>query len=227
MLLQSLSCYFFCLLAQSFSYHHSHFPHASFSNTKIPLSNPNLSSDKYSELHCFHANLKYFQIVSFLSSLLPNILLNNVVAKIQNLAWNTGSSLSRPRGRQKLCCGPWCLLWGTSVYLGRAHRPLRLQTACNRIEYEVLAQKGVWVLPVILHIEVLSLPGINSPQALKKILSLSEEGSLERHRRPAEDTISNTSSQLSSPPTSPQSSPRKGDWVTYVLLLGDLFFQPW
>lgn len=52
--------------------------------------------------------------------------------------------------------------------------------------------------------------GINSPQALKKILSLSEEGSLERHRRPAEDTISNTSSQLSSPPTSPQSSPRKG-----------------
>ena len=110
MLLQSLSCYFFCLLAQSFSYHHSHFPHASFSNTKIPLSNPNLSSDKYSELHCFHANLKYFQIVSFLSSLLPNILLNNVVAKIQNLARNTGSSLSRPRGRQKLCCGPWCLL---------------------------------------------------------------------------------------------------------------------
>ncbi|KAB1281950.1 Rap guanine nucleotide exchange factor 2 [Camelus dromedarius] len=52
--------------------------------------------------------------------------------------------------------------------------------------------------------------GINSPQALKKILSLSEEGSLERHRKPAEDTISNASSQLSSPPTSPQSSPRKG-----------------
>ncbi|KAM6221412.1 rap guanine nucleotide exchange factor 2 isoform 3-T3 [Rhynchocyon petersi] len=52
--------------------------------------------------------------------------------------------------------------------------------------------------------------GINSPQALKKILSLSEEGSLERHRKQAEDTISNASSQLSSPPTSPQSSPRKG-----------------
>lgn len=52
--------------------------------------------------------------------------------------------------------------------------------------------------------------GINSPQALKKILSLSEEGSLERHKKPAEDTISNASSQLSSPPTSPQSSPRKG-----------------
>ncbi|KAF5923455.1 hypothetical protein HPG69_006626 [Diceros bicornis minor] len=51
---------------------------------------------------------------------------------------------------------------------------------------------------------------INSPQALKKILSLSEEGSLERHKKQAEDTISNTSSQLSSPPTSPQSSPRKG-----------------
>uniref|UniRef100_A0A8I5MZP5 Rap guanine nucleotide exchange factor 2 n=1 Tax=Papio anubis TaxID=9555 RepID=A0A8I5MZP5_PAPAN len=52
--------------------------------------------------------------------------------------------------------------------------------------------------------------GINSPQALKKILSLSEEGSLERHKKQAEDTISNASSQLSSPPTSPQSSPRKG-----------------
>ncbi|XP_073897817.1 rap guanine nucleotide exchange factor 2 isoform X3 [Castor canadensis] len=52
--------------------------------------------------------------------------------------------------------------------------------------------------------------GINSPQALKKILSLSEEGSLERHKKTAEDTISNASSQLSSPPTSPQSSPRKG-----------------
>ncbi|KAM4807769.1 rap guanine nucleotide exchange factor 2 isoform 3-T3 [Rhinophrynus dorsalis] len=52
--------------------------------------------------------------------------------------------------------------------------------------------------------------GINSPQALKKILSLSEEGSLERHKKAVEDTISNASSQLSSPPTSPQSSPRKG-----------------
>ncbi|XP_019657781.1 rap guanine nucleotide exchange factor 2 isoform X4 [Ailuropoda melanoleuca] len=52
--------------------------------------------------------------------------------------------------------------------------------------------------------------GMNSPQALKKILSLSEEGSLERHKKQAEDTISNASSQLSSPPTSPQSSPRKG-----------------
>lgn len=33
---------------------------------------------------------------------------------------------------------------------------------------------------------------------------------MERHRKQAEDTISNASSQLSSPPTSPQSSPRKG-----------------
>ncbi|XP_040188402.1 rap guanine nucleotide exchange factor 2 isoform X5 [Rana temporaria] len=37
-----------------------------------------------------------------------------------------------------------------------------------------------------------------------------EEGSLERHKKAAEDTISNASSHLSSPPTSPQSSPRKG-----------------
>uniref|UniRef100_A0A665V9L2 Rap guanine nucleotide exchange factor 2 n=1 Tax=Echeneis naucrates TaxID=173247 RepID=A0A665V9L2_ECHNA len=45
--------------------------------------------------------------------------------------------------------------------------------------------------------------------SLKKILSLSEEGS-DRHRRQPEDTVSNASSQLSSPPTSPQSSPKKG-----------------
>ncbi|XP_010211452.1 PREDICTED: rap guanine nucleotide exchange factor 2-like, partial [Tinamus guttatus] len=51
---------------------------------------------------------------------------------------------------------------------------------------------------------------INSPQALKKILSLSEEGSLDRHKKQSDDTISSASSQLSSPPTSPQSSPRKG-----------------
>lgn len=51
--------------------------------------------------------------------------------------------------------------------------------------------------------------GTSSPQSLKKILSLSEEGN-ERHRRQAEDTVSNASSQLSSPPTSPQSSPKKG-----------------
>ncbi|XP_074849217.1 rap guanine nucleotide exchange factor 2 isoform X7 [Carettochelys insculpta] len=52
--------------------------------------------------------------------------------------------------------------------------------------------------------------GINSPQALKKILSLSEEGSLDHHKKQTEDTLSNASSQLSSPPTSPQTSPRKG-----------------
>lgn len=51
--------------------------------------------------------------------------------------------------------------------------------------------------------------GTSSPQSLKKILSLSEEGN-ERHRRQLEDTVSNASSQLSSPPTSPQSSPKKG-----------------
>ncbi|MBZ3891813.1 Rap guanine nucleotide exchange factor 2 [Sciurus carolinensis] len=51
--------------------------------------------------------------------------------------------------------------------------------------------------------------GINSPQDLKKILSLSKEGSLEYPKKPADDTISKASPQLSSPPTSPQSSPRK------------------
>ncbi|XP_045686792.1 rap guanine nucleotide exchange factor 2 isoform X4 [Phyllostomus hastatus] len=79
------------------------------------------------------------------------------------------------------------------------------------------ASQGLQVPAVSLYpsrkkVPVKDLPpfGINSPQALKKILSLSEEGSLERHKKQAEDTISNASSQLSSPPTSPQSSPRKG-----------------
>lgn len=76
MLFQSLSCYFLLPLGSVLPCHHFHFLHTSFSNTKIPLSNPNLSSD-HSELHRFHPNLKYFQIVSFFSSLLPNILLNN------------------------------------------------------------------------------------------------------------------------------------------------------
>ncbi|KAM8763851.1 rap guanine nucleotide exchange factor 2 isoform 4-T4 [Rhynchonycteris naso] len=62
--------------------------------------------------------------------------------------------------------------------------------------------------------------GINSPQALKKILSLSEEGSLEHHKKQADDTISNASSQLSSPPTSPQSSPRKGGSGTQLRSFG-------
>lgn len=63
-------------------------------------------------------------------------------------------------------------------------------------------------LMLILLISYMST-GTSSPQSLKKILSLSEEGN-ERHRRQLEDTMSNASSQLSSPPTSPQSSPKKG-----------------
>ncbi|XP_043917992.1 rap guanine nucleotide exchange factor 2 isoform X3 [Protopterus annectens] len=73
------------------------------------------------------------------------------------------------------------------------------------------------VPPVSLHpsrrrVPAKDLPpfGTSSPQALKKILSLSEEANLDRHKKQAEDTISNASSQLSSPPTSPPSSPRKG-----------------
>ncbi|KAM4707516.1 rap guanine nucleotide exchange factor 2 isoform 9-T9 [Discoglossus pictus] len=77
---------------------------------------------------------------------------------------------------------------------------------------QALQVPAVSLYPSRKKVPVKDLPpfGINSPQALKKILSLSEEGSLERHKRQAEDTISNASSQLSSPPTSPQSSPRKG-----------------
>ncbi|XP_069487456.1 rap guanine nucleotide exchange factor 2 isoform X11 [Ambystoma mexicanum] len=77
---------------------------------------------------------------------------------------------------------------------------------------QALQVPAVSLYPSRKKVPVKDLPpfGINSPQALKKILSLSEEGSLERHKKQAEDTISNTSSQLSSPPTSPHSSPRKG-----------------
>ncbi|XP_053316142.1 rap guanine nucleotide exchange factor 2 isoform X7 [Spea bombifrons] len=77
---------------------------------------------------------------------------------------------------------------------------------------QALQVPAVSLYPSRKKVPVKDLPpfGINSPQALKKILSLSEEGSLERHRKPADDSISNASSQLSSPPTSPQSSPRKG-----------------
>ncbi|XP_040188445.1 rap guanine nucleotide exchange factor 2 isoform X10 [Rana temporaria] len=77
---------------------------------------------------------------------------------------------------------------------------------------QALLVPAVALYPSRKKVPVKDLPpfGINSPQALKKILSLSEEGSLERHKKAAEDTISNASSHLSSPPTSPQSSPRKG-----------------
>ncbi|XP_075716400.1 rap guanine nucleotide exchange factor 2 isoform X1 [Rhinoderma darwinii] len=77
---------------------------------------------------------------------------------------------------------------------------------------QALQVPSVSLYPSRKKVPVKDLPpfGINSPQALKKILSLSEEGSLERHKKGADDTLSNASSQLSSPPTSPQSSPRKG-----------------
>ncbi|XP_050801456.1 rap guanine nucleotide exchange factor 2 [Gopherus flavomarginatus] len=77
---------------------------------------------------------------------------------------------------------------------------------------QALQVPAVSLYPSRKKVPVKDLPpfGINSPQALKKILSLSEEGSLDRHKKQAEDTISNASSQLSSPPTSPHTSPRKG-----------------
>ncbi|KAK7811534.1 hypothetical protein U0070_006096 [Myodes glareolus] len=58
----------------------------------------------------------------------------------------------------------------------------------------------------------LQVPAVSLYPSRKKVpvKDLPPFGSLERHRKQAEDTISNASSQLSSPPTSPQSSPRKG-----------------
>lgn len=77
---------------------------------------------------------------------------------------------------------------------------------------QALQVPAVSLYPSRKKVPVKDLPpfGINSPQALKKILSLSEEGSLDRHKKQSEDTVSSASSHLSSPPTSPQSSPRKG-----------------
>ncbi|XP_039606252.1 rap guanine nucleotide exchange factor 2 isoform X1 [Polypterus senegalus] len=76
---------------------------------------------------------------------------------------------------------------------------------------QALQVPAVSLYPSRKKVPVKDLPpfGTSSPQALKKLLSLSEEAS-ERLRKPPEDAISNASSQLSSPPTSPQSSPRKG-----------------
>ncbi|XP_067848699.1 rap guanine nucleotide exchange factor 2 isoform X3 [Heptranchias perlo] len=77
---------------------------------------------------------------------------------------------------------------------------------------QALQVPAVSLYPSRKKVQVKDLPpfGTHSPQALKKILSLSEEANLDRNKKQAEDTISNTSSQLSSPPTSPQTSPRKG-----------------
>ncbi|GCC34065.1 hypothetical protein chiPu_0012538 [Chiloscyllium punctatum] len=76
---------------------------------------------------------------------------------------------------------------------------------------QALQVPAVSLYPSRKKVQVKDLPpfGTHSPQALKKILSLSEEANLDRNKKQAEDTLSNTSSQLSSPPTSPQTSPRK------------------
>ncbi|XP_038610855.1 rap guanine nucleotide exchange factor 2 isoform X3 [Tachyglossus aculeatus] len=100
----------------------------------------------------------------------------------------------------------------TSPVAPRAGTQQKAQQQQQHKVNQGLQVPAVSVYPSRKKVPVKDLPpfGINSPQALKKILSLSEEGSLERHKKQAEDTISNASSQLSSPPTSPQSSPRKG-----------------
>uniref|UniRef100_A0A669DVK3 Rap guanine nucleotide exchange factor 2 n=1 Tax=Oreochromis niloticus TaxID=8128 RepID=A0A669DVK3_ORENI len=89
----------------------------------------------------------------------------------------------------------------------------QMQRKKNNPRQCCLASQHPWELAVFLMLILLIFlqmsTGTSSPQSLKKILALSEEGS-ERHRRQPEDTMSNASSQLSSPPTSPQSSPKKG-----------------
>ncbi|XP_056455891.1 rap guanine nucleotide exchange factor 2 isoform X3 [Gadus chalcogrammus] len=96
----------------------------------------------------------------------------------------------------------------TSPVVARAASQQRGQLARGGPGLQVPA---VALYPSRKKVPVKDLPpfGTSSPHSLKKILSLSEEGT-DRQRRPQEDTVSNTSSQLSSPPTSPQSSPKKG-----------------
>ncbi|XP_058887344.1 rap guanine nucleotide exchange factor 2 isoform X4 [Acipenser ruthenus] len=76
---------------------------------------------------------------------------------------------------------------------------------------QALQVPAVSLYPSRKKVPVKDLPpfGTSSPQALKKILALSEEAG-DRHKKQPEDTISNASSHLPSPPASPQGSPRKG-----------------
>ncbi|KFV00186.1 Rap guanine nucleotide exchange factor 2, partial [Pterocles gutturalis] len=100
----------------------------------------------------------------------------------------------------------------TSPVAPRAGIQQKVQQQQQHKVNQALQVPAVSLYPSRKKVPVKDLPpfGINSPQALKKILSLSEEGSLDRHKKQSEDTVSSASSQLSSPPTSPQSSPRKG-----------------
>ncbi|XP_073778341.1 rap guanine nucleotide exchange factor 2 isoform X4 [Danio rerio] len=95
----------------------------------------------------------------------------------------------------------------TSPVVSRAatHQRQQLQKANQALQVPAVA-----LYPSRKKVPVKDLPpfGTSSPQSLKKILSLSEEAG-DRHRKQAEDSVSNNSSQLSSPPTSPHSSPKK------------------
>ncbi|KAM9026556.1 rap guanine nucleotide exchange factor 2 isoform 12-T12 [Guaruba guarouba] len=99
----------------------------------------------------------------------------------------------------------------TSPVAPRAGIQQKVQQQQQHKVNQALQVPAVSLYPSRKKVPVKDLPpfGINSPQALKKILSLSEEGSLDRHKKQSEDAVSSASSQLSSPPTSPQSSPRK------------------
>ncbi|KAL7886209.1 hypothetical protein AOLI_G00065040 [Acnodon oligacanthus] len=87
-----------------------------------------------------------------------------------------------------------------------AHQRQQLQKPNQALQVPAVA-----LYPSRKKVPVKDLPpfGTSSPQSLKKILSLSEEAG-DRHRKQADDAVSNASSQLSSPPTSPHSSPKKG-----------------
>ncbi|KAK1175036.1 rap guanine nucleotide exchange factor 2-like isoform X3 [Acipenser oxyrinchus oxyrinchus] len=95
----------------------------------------------------------------------------------------------------------------TSPVVPRAASQQKQQQQHQQKGSQALQVPAVSLYPSRKKVPVKDLPpfGTSSPQALKKILALSEEAG-DRHKKQAEDTISNASS----PPTSPQSSPRKG-----------------
>ncbi|MGH0184418.1 UNVERIFIED_CONTAM: hypothetical protein FKN15_014639 [Acipenser sinensis] len=99
----------------------------------------------------------------------------------------------------------------TSPVVPRAASQQKQQQQQQQKGSQALQVPAVSLYPSRKKVQVKDLPpfGTSSPQALKKILALSEEAG-DRHKKQPEDAISNASSHLPSPSTSPQGSPRKG-----------------
>lgn len=123
------------------SFHHSHVPWANFSNTtKIPVPNPNLSSDKSSELRRSHPNSEYFQIVS--------LFLHRCLMYCWRGWWSsfgTQSGMAAAAflvlGRCQQTHGGHLASCDLTVYTGRVQRPSSLETTCHDMWHSILTQK--------------------------------------------------------------------------------------